>query len=207
MLWVSGWHVHPHDLYHLLTPVRRFADTVDCRAGPATGGRRGKPARGHAESFTELSIPATVEWGKSDSSEYTPRNDGTVLGGPVARTIGSPNRHDPAELFQKLTWRLDMPSPGEVCLRLGFVSGSARLQVRLDGELIVDRDLTTGPEGEGPWAEARWFEQWDVWQCRYDEDIPIAVPEGEHVLEISNADGDWLQIPEIRLPGYRSSQH
>lgn len=209
MLWYWDGYVHPHDLYHLLTPVRRFADTVDWpRAGlePLAGVEVSQP-EGHAESFTELSIPATVEWGKSDSSEYTPRHDGTVLGGPVARTIGSPNRHDPAELFQKLTWRLDMPSPGEVCLRLGFVSGSARLQVRLDGELIVDRDLTTGPEGEGPWAEARWFEQWDVWQCRYDEDIPIAVPEGEHVLEISNADGDWLQIQEIRLPGYRSSRY
>ncbi|HOS94393.1 MAG TPA: hypothetical protein PLQ54_13825, partial [Armatimonadota bacterium] len=99
-----------------------------------------------------------------------------------------------------------MPTAGTVIVRLGTVSNRARLQIRLDGELKVDRELLTGEMGEGPWKEARWLSEYGIWNCRYDEDIPIEVPEGEHTLSITNAEGDWLQIPWIRLPAYRSSR-
>lgn len=209
MLWYWDGYVHPNGLYRVLTPIRRFVDGVDwVRAGLELLGQvEVSGAEGTAETFSDMRIPGVVQWGRSAFSEYRPRHDGTVEGAPVALTIGSPTRHDPEELFQRLTWHLDMPRAAEVIVRLGAVSNSAHLQIRLDGELVVDRELATGPEGEGPWVAATWLEQYGIWQCRYDEDIPVHVPEGEHVLEISNAAGDWLQISEILLPGYRSSRY
>ena len=208
MLWYWDGYVHPNDLYHILTPVRRFADTIDWAHTAfqplAEVGLELPP--GTPETFSDLHIPSTVEWGATPSSEYTVGRDGSVQGGPVARTIGSPFRADPKELNQEQTWRLDMPAAGTVVVRLGMVSNSARLQIRLDGELRVDRELLTGEMGQGPWKEAKWLEQYGIWNCRYDEDIPIEVPAGEHTLSITNAEGDWLQVPEIRLPGYRSSR-
>jgi len=209
MLWYWDGYVHPNNLYHVLTPIKRFADTVDWShtSFTALGDVEVTQPADAPEVFTDLLVPSTVEWGRSPSAEYTIRHDGTVEGAPVARTVGSPKRADPNELHQQLAFHVDMPQAGQVIVRLGFVSNSARLQILLDGEMKVDRPLATGEAGAGPWKEARWLDQYKLWQCRYDEDIPIDVPAGEHALTIRNADGDWLQIPEIRLPAYRSSRY
>ena len=93
MLWYWDSYVHPSHLYHVLTPVRKFADTVDWsktrfpsdlrperRAGPGTRPRRSRicpyprppSGDGHPRTRTPWATTAAVQ------------------GGPVAMTIGSP---------------------------------------------------------------------------------------------------------------------
>ena len=108
MLWYWDSYVHPSNPYHILTPVRKFADTVDWSKTPfrPISGLRVEQGRDQAETFTELLIPAATEWGRSPSNSYTVGHDGTVRGGPVAMTIGSPGRGNPSELHTRSIWHL-----------------------------------------------------------------------------------------------------
>jgi len=209
MLWYWDGYVHPNNLYHILTPARKFADTIDwtkTRFEPVSG-IQAALTNAEPETLTDLTIPGTYEWGATPSAEYTALQDGAVRGEPIAMTIGSPKRGNPGELHTKLTWHLDMPKAGQVLVHLGQVSNSAHLQISVDGEVKADRALTTGEPGKGPWKEAHWLAQYKLWQCNYDEDIPVDVPAGKHDLVIANTDGDWLQINRITLPQYRSSRY
>ena len=123
MLWYWDGYVHPFNLYRVLTPVRKFADTVDWtknRFRPLAGIRL-EPGQKQPETFSDVTVPATLEWGITPSREYTVLPNGTVKGGPVAMTIGSPERGRPKELHSQLTWHFDMPRTGKAILRLGQV--------------------------------------------------------------------------------------
>ena len=81
------------------------------------------------------------------------------------------------------------------------------MKISLDGQVKVDRPLSTGEPGKGPWKSAKFLSQWKVWVSDYAEDIAIEVPAGQHDLTLANTEGDWLQIRSILLPGYRSSRY
>ena len=208
MLWYWDGYVHPSDLYHVLTPVRKFADAVDWLRAPMQpiGSIQIEQGGDRPETFSDLTVPATREWGKTASSVYTVHRDGMVQGGPVAMTIGSPSRGNSSELYTRLTWHLDLPASGHVLARLGQVCSGARLQVSLDGKVCLDRKLAAGAPGKGPWKSAQRLEQWNVWVSDYDLDLSIDVPAGRHDLTFANTDGDWIQIRSLVLPGYRSSR-
>ena len=208
MLWYWDGYVHPGNLYHVLTPVRKFAGTVNwaqTRFEPLTGLQAALPPD-TPETLTDLTVPANVEWGMTPGTEYTVGRDGKVEGAPVAMAIGSPERQ-PGQLPTALTWHLDMPQAGRVVARLGQVCLRARLQIAVDGHVQVDRELTTGEEGKGPWKKSRYMEQYKRWVSDYDEDIPIEVPAGKHTVTFANTSGDWLQIRSLALPAYRSSRY
>jgi len=209
MLWYWDGYVHPNDLYRVLAPVRRFTDTVDwttARFEPLEGIRAERTDEA-PETFTDLTVPASQEWGTTPAAEYRVGRDGSVHGAPVAMTLGSPARGNPGELYTKLSWTVDMPQPGNLLVRLGQVCTRARLQVTVDGAVALDRELQAGEPGKGPWKEARFLAQYQVWVSDYQEDIAVPVPAGQHVVTLANAAGDWLQITRITLPAYRSSRY
>ncbi len=209
MLWWWDGYVHPKNVYHVLTPVRTFADTIDWANTPFRPLEKiavqGDPDR--PETFHDLTIPGSVSWGKTPSNHYTALADGTVREGPVVVTLGSPKRGDGKELYSEIVWRLDMPQAGKVLVHLGEVCSGGRLRITLDGQEKVDRVLTVGEPGKGPWKTSKLLEPWKVWVSDYDEAIPIDVPAGPHELRIANTDGDWLQIRSLTLPSYKSSRH
>ena len=152
MLWYWDGYVHPSNLYHVLTPVtqvRRRRRLAACPAEADRGHPRGAGRR-PARDVPRPDRPAAREWGKPASSAYTVHRDGTVKGGPVAMTLGSPARGNPDELFTRLTWHLDLPAAGHAVARLGQVCSGARLQVSLDGKVSLDRKLTAGEARERP---------------------------------------------------------
>jgi hypothetical protein len=209
MLWYWDTYVHPLNVYGVLTPVRKFADTVDwakMRFVPleGLGARLGSQ---EPETFGPLTVPATLEWGKAPSAEYTVGRDGIVRGAPVAMTLGSFGRGVTGELYSQTTWHIDMPQAGTVLARLGQVCTSARLQVSVDGNLKLDRALTAGEPGKGPWKSSRYIGQYKVWVSDYDEDLAVDVPAGPHTITFANTEGDWLQIRSLTLPSYRSSRY
>ncbi len=209
MLWYWDGYVHPKDLYHVLTPVGKFAATVNWakeRFAPVQGIQVAASASA-PETFSDVLIPADVEWGITPSAEYTVRRDGTVQGGPVAMTIGSPSRANPKELHQKLTWNVDMPAAGKVVLRLGNVCSAAHPVIAVDGDVRYDKALAAGEPGKGPWKSARYLEQYKIWVADYDEEIALDVPAGKHAITVANAAGDWFQIRSVAIAAYRSSRY
>jgi hypothetical protein len=188
--------------------VRKFVDTVGwttTRFRPIDG-IRVDYTRQPAERHDDLTIPATLEWGRSSADSYTVHRDGNVQGEPVAMTIGSPSRGNRGELATRLTWHLDMPEAARVVARLGDVCTRARLQVALDGKVVLDRTFETGAEGKGPWKSSRFDTKWNIWVCDYAEDLAIDVPAGRHDLTFANIDGDWLQLRSLKLPRYRTAR-
>ena len=209
MLWWWDGYVHPKDVYHVLTPVKAFAETIDWANTPfrpidkiEVEGDASRP-----ETFRDVTLNGTLGWGKTASNRYTAMPDGTVKEGTVAVTLGGPKRGNPDELFREVAWTLDMPRAGKVLVHLGDVCSGGRLRIGLDGRAVVDRVLTAGAPGEGPWKTSRLLEPWKVWVSDYDESIPIEVPAGRHELTLANTDGDWLQIRSLTLPSYRSSRY
>ena len=209
MLWWWDGYVHPKNVYHVLTPVKAFADTIDWASTPFQPINKieivGDPNR--PETFRDVTLDGSVGWGKTPSNRYTALRDGTVKEGAVAVTLGGPKRGNPNELFGQIVWTLDMPKAGKVLVHLGDVCSGARLRITLDGREVLDRVLTTGEPGKGPWKTSRLLEPWKVWVSDYDENIPVEVPAGRHELTLANTDGDWLQIRRLTLPSYRSSRY
>lgn len=207
MLWYWDDYVHPANLYRTFAPVRAFAASVDWLSAPMSplAGVRASFAPGTPVTFSDWTIPGTVEWGSTPSNTYTLREDGDVDGGPVAMTVGSPHRANPRELNQEISWRLNLRQPTTVTLTLGMVSNHARLQVLLDGLVKIDRDLPTGAPGTGPWKDSKYLTQYGIWQSDYAEPIPLELPAGAHRITVRCPEGDWLQIRSIQVPAYRSS--
>ena len=207
MLWWWDSYVHPRDVYHVLTPVREFADTIDWARTPMkpiAAITVAAPADA-TETFADLTIPASADWGKTPSNRYEALQDGATRGGPIAMTLGSPNRGRD-ELYSEIVWTLDMPRAGKVKFRIGEVSSAARLQISVDGKRVVDRKLAAGAPGEGPWKSSRFVEPYKIWQSVYDEDVAVDVPAGRHEVTVANADGDWLRVQSITIPDYHSSR-
>ncbi len=209
MLWYWDDYVGGKKLWGQFAPLARFAAGLDfarTRFEPLTGvlvrGRGDEPER-----FSDLDIAPGVGWGRAPGDVYTPRPDGKVEGGPVASTIGSPGRADPKELASSLTFHLELTQPGKFIARLGTVSSMAHLQILLDGQVVADEELKTGPMGQGPWKAARYQERWKMWQCDYDKPYEVAVPAGRHTVVLKNVAGDWLMFSGYRLTGYRSSRY
>ncbi|WP_165066445.1 glycoside hydrolase 5 family protein [Paludisphaera rhizosphaerae] len=209
MLWWWDSYVHPKDAYQVLTPVRKFTDSIDWANNPmkpveriAVEGPADAP-----ETFHDVTVSASKEWGRTPSNRHEVNRDGTLKGGPVAMTLGSPKRGgDGKELYSEVVWTLDMPQPGKVLVRIGEVCTSARLRIAVDGREAVNRALTTGEPGKGPWKSSRLLEPYKVWVASYDEDVAVEVPAGRHELSIANLEGDWLQVRSITVPSYRSSR-
>lgn len=209
MLWWWDNYVDPLNTHHVFTPIRRFADSINWAETPfkPLDGIKLEQPPGHVEILTDLTIPATLSWGRPPSTEYTVHPDGSVVGEPIAMTIGSARRGNPNEIPTQLTWRLNCPKPTQALLHLGEVSSSAHLHITLDGVPKVNRPLPTGAPGEGPWKTSRFAEPYKIWVADYDEQISIDLPAGPHTLTVSNTAGDWLQIRSLTLPSYRSDRY
>jgi hypothetical protein len=206
MLWYWDHYVHPKNLYGVFQPVARFVHSVDwarTRFTPLTDAAL-TVQDGAPEQFADLDFSIESAWGKTAGNRYVMHRDGRIEGGPIAGALGSPHKQ---ELFDRISFRLDMPAEGKFTVRLGTVSSRARLQIRVDDQLQVDEPLETGPPGQGPWKAATHYPQWNIWQSDYDRDYTVAVPAGKHVVTIANAEGDWLSLRGGRVTGYRSSRY
>lgn len=209
MVWWWDSYVHPFGLYHILSPVARFAKAVDWQSDrlEPLEGIEVQTAPETPETFKDLVVSGDVEWGLTPGTEFTIRQDGRVEGRPIPMAIGSPNRSTEKQLHSEITYHLDMPRAGTIRLKLGQVCTKAHMVIKVDGQVRIDRVLTAGEPGAGPWKAARKLEQYGVWVSDYDEEIPLEIPAGKHTLSIANTDGDWFQIRSITLPCYQSSRY
>jgi len=209
MVWWWDSYIHPHNLYPLLTPIRRYADRIPRERGSyePLDGIEVHSDPGGSETFKDCTVSGGIEWGMPPSTIYTVRPDGTVEGGPIAMSIGSPNRSKKLELPTELTWKLDLQHPTRITFRLGQVCQGATMVIRVDGRTALQRRLDAGEPGKGPWKAARKLEEYNVWVSDYDEDISFELSSGPHTITVSNTAGDWFQIRSLTIPRYQSSRY
>lgn len=92
-------------------------------------------------------------------------------------------------------------APGSLLdLVVGKVSARAVLVAAADAREIWRHEFTTGP-GPGPWKRSEFKEQWQIYQCTYDEEFRIPLPDGARRLEIRCAEGDWATLRSVGVGG------
>lgn len=206
MLWYWDDYIHRKNVYPVFRPIARFVQQVDWAHQRFTPIEELKVTlhNSEPERFEDLEFSTPSSWDKVSGGSYRFGRDGRIAGGLISGLLGGPHKK---ELPHAVAFHLDMPAEGQFLVRLGAVSSRARLQIRVDDQLQVDEALPTGPPGEGPWKASRYYPQWKIWQSDYDRDYSVRVPAGNHVVQVSNADGDWLSLRGGRVTNYRSSRY
>jgi hypothetical protein len=99
---------------------------------------------------------------------------------------------------------VNYPAAGEFKLKVDTVSNSGHLKIYIDEVLALDREF---PCGDGIGKSSVWQEQWQLWQCEYDEELSIPVAAGEHRIRVENHGKDWVRIPYFIFTGCRRIIH
>ena len=205
-LWYWDGYVHPGNLYHEFTPLARFAARVDWP------NRRFRPAETTPPTYAP---PAGAAWGdieyrpsvgfaRATGEEFTVTPQGEVTGpGSAAQFLFSPSKPD---LRAPLRFRVDAGPAAQFRMHVDSVFARALLIVTMDGQEVLRKEYRTGG-GEGPWKETRYYEQWSAWQSRYDEELALDLPPGEHTLELTNEGDDWVSIPSYTFAGCRDPRY
>lgn len=117
-----------------------------------------------------------------------------------ARSIGGAFLYGPfkRELRSPIEITTNFGEPTTLVVTVHQVSSHARLSVQLDGEEVLAESFTPGP-GEGPWKESVRHEEYKSYRGRYDQEVSIAVPAGDHKITLDNTEGDWLSISRLAL--------
>jgi hypothetical protein len=202
MIWYWDGYVEPKDLYGHFAAIARFARTVPWPRKQFDIAKTRSVVREHAKPEpADLVIPCDAGWGKAATEDFTIHPDGTVEGGALTQFLYSAAK---ADLRTTPTFHVTYERPGKFTVHVDTVSARGVLRITLDGTVALEKELPTGP-GEGEWKESHFMEQWQLYQCRYDEDFAIDVPAGPHVIRLENADGDWISLTRIVLGDYTTN--
>lgn len=75
---------------------------------------------------------------------------------------------------------------GRLVLHLNSVSDGAIMQIVVDGKEVFR------------WAIPNKDGKWEVNE-EYNQDVPVALPKGKHVVEVNNPGGDWYYLDWLRI--------
>lgn len=92
-----------------------------------------------------------------------------------------------------------IPGGSRLRIRIGEVFGSATLVLRAGEKELLHREFGTGPQGQGSWKESEFHKQWNAFQCLYDQDVEVEIPEATPELRFSVAEGQWLQVTRLAI--------
>jgi len=206
MNWWHDTYVRPAGLYGHYAALSDFASGIDwCSEKiehPRVSAVKSKLPPGGEPSYRDVSILPADTWGKIDAAEFTVLNNGDLAGTgiPVKYLHGWTKK----EMRMDHVYHVDYPKQGKFVIRVGTVSQGGHLKVFVDDEKVLEREFSAGA-GKGPWKRSNYLEKYGVYQCVYDEDIEVPVPEGKHSIRLENTGRDWIGIERVTLTDYSDS--
>lgn len=96
---------------------------------------------------------------------------------------------------------VDCPVPGRFEVLVDAVSPNTRLDVLVDGRLVLRQDL---PAEQVPGKVPVFDPQYKVWHCDYHDWYGVDLAAGRHRIEVANS---WPTWSWIRVGGYRLSAY
>jgi len=90
------------------------------------------------------------------------------------------------------------PKGTKVSILVETVSSSTSLVVKADGTEAWRHDFSSA-SGTGEWKEARYVEEWNIWQNLYDRTYSFELSGNAAEIGIGCDAGDWLTFREVTL--------
>ena len=204
MLWWWDNYIEPQNLYYHFRPLSQFVTGVDWPRANFRDAQIGQLQFVDPAAFDtrDLELPCTVGWGHHPIKEYQILRDGSVEdNAQITQFLYAP--HSP--MHEAQTFLVDYPEDGHFAVYVNTVSNHGHLQIRLDGELVLDEALPVGP-GKGPWKEARFRDEWGIYQNVYDRHYQVDVPAGPHTITVDNQGRDWISVNAYRFSNYQTHE-
>jgi len=201
MPWWHENYIDPLDLYFHFTAIARFTEDLPL------GSEKWEPLGTSGPEFVDRSRPPQVRdavvipqsgFGKAEHNEFVLRADGSIEADrlPSGLLHGAGHR----DLKNPPTFVVGYPRPGKFLVHVTKVSHSGRLQIFVDDQLRLDREL---PCGEKLGKESVYRPQWKLWETTYDEDVAVEVPAGRHRIRVDNLGNDWVAVGKYVFTGCR----
>ncbi len=186
------------NLYPHFRALRGFLKGVDWpREGFAPAACTVTPPA--ADHFVPVTIQSRGPFASPPLPVFTVAPDGTVNDPEkVPSHLLAPGR---PEGHQPVVFEVDCPVASTFGVYVDSVSPDACLDVLVDGQLLLHREL---PAESVPGKQCTFSEQWEVWQCRYDETFSVEVPAGKHEIRVLNSRPgiSWIRVTSYTLPDY-----
>ena len=164
--------------------LRAAARFVSLSKMPGRAGLRPVSVRVECETRGPLEISPGGEWGKGSQSAFTVPPSGEVPGiADMPRYLHGTGH---ADLLRGCTFRVNYDTPGKFVVKVAQVArAGAHLIVTLDGKSVATREFPAGNRDQ-----------------RVNVALEIDVPQGEHVIGLSNTGSDWVVLRGFRFDPY-----
>jgi len=208
MNWWHDSYVRPKNLYFHYMAISKYLKGIDWDS-PKIEYPRISPVKvefaGRVKpSYRDVVIRPQDRWEKLDINEFVVSSTGDLDG------AGMPNKYLHGMIKKEMKvdhiFNVEYPRKGKFILYIGTVSQGAKLHVYLDGEEVATKEFPVDA-GEGPWERSLYLKKYKVYQCVYNVDFEIDVPEGEHTITLSNSGKDWIGLEKITLKDYVDNTH
>ena len=164
--------------------LRAAARFVSASKMPDQAGLRPASVRVECEAEGPLEIGPGGEWGQGGQTEFTVQPSGEVPG--IAEMPRYLHGTGHAELFRGCTFQARYAAPGKFVVHVSQIArAGARLVVSLDGTSAATREFPAGNRDQNVNAA-----------------VEIDVPQGNHVLGLSNTGKDWVVLRGFTFDPY-----
>jgi hypothetical protein len=203
--WFWYDYLEPHDLWGKITPLARFAATINWSKLDFQPLTVPSPtfAPGHAPSPpSDIVLTAAGDWGRADPKPLKVGSDGLVSW-TLPTFLYGPEKPD---LRTRLTLMVDLSEATKAIVRVTRASNPGTLEIRVDDRPAGRFAFKPEPEpgagkGNRPEAEAG-YPLYAV--AEPDRNREFTVPAGAHALVLEVVAGDWLTLESVTLVHARS---
>ena len=147
-----------------------------------------------AGSYDYLVQPIDEWLPQNKTFSITPEGEFIPSDTAPSRFLHGTNWQDHPQLNSApLSFHAEFLEPGEFVFSVDRVSVQGKLVVQIDGKTAWTQKFITGP-GEGPWRSSTYLEQWDIYQCIYEQEVRIPIKAGLHTITLENKGPDWVSF-------------
>ena len=106
---------------------------------------------------------------------------------------------DHPELRQPLTITGDFPAGTKLDLVVEAVSREGHLVVRADGQTVLEKNYTSGPQASEPGEQVVYLAQYNLYQNVFNQAQSVTLSQPAKEIALSCVDGDWISLGAVNV--------
>lgn len=199
-------HAPQQGLYGEFAALAAFVKNIDWPRRDFQPLRLGEPTRRLTgpETFRDAVLSASGEWGYVQKEAATLLPGGEASGGSLPGFLYGPAK---PEMQAPARLKVTLAKPSKLHVRVASVSQSARLRIAVNGKEAGSFAFNPNPDGPRGYESTKQFPEYGgIYQAVFNKTVTVPVPAGESLVELSNAEGDWLTLATVTVENARSSR-